>query len=147
VLKPGGLLLTYSGQAFLPDILNRVGEHLEYLWTCAIRHTGGELRFRKLNLHNQWKPLPLFCKPKLDCWWEPFRDMFSGGKEKDAHDWQQAESEAAHFIKALCPKGGLVCDPFAGSGTSLAAAKKLGTRIVGFEIDAGVAAEARKRIK
>jgi DNA modification methylase len=38
------------------------------------------------------------------------------------------------FINTHCPPGGVVHDPFAGSGTTLAVAKQLGRRYVGFDI-------------
>ncbi len=38
-------------------------------------------------------------------------------------------------IKAGCPEGGIVLDPFAGTGTSLAVAKRLKRRYVGIELN------------
>lgn len=38
-------------------------------------------------------------------------------------------------ILAGCPKGGIVVDPFAGSGTTLAVAIKLGRRAIGIELN------------
>ena len=70
----------------------------------------------------------------------------SGGKEKWDHEWQQAEGEAAHFIKALCPQGGIVCDPMCGSGTVCAAAAKQGFRHLGFDIDVEAVEKSRARI-
>jgi hypothetical protein len=135
VLKPGGVCIAYSGQIFLPQVMDALGTKLDYLWTCAIRHTGGNERIFKANVNTGWKPLLMFVKPPLKPYWDSFIDIVSGGKEKSDHEWQQAEAEAAHFVKALCPAGGVVLDPFAGSGTTLVAAKKLGLGYIGIEID------------
>jgi hypothetical protein len=44
------------------------------------------------------------------------------------------ESLAEAFIRSFCPPGGLVYDPFCGSGTTGAAAIKFGRRFIGTEI-------------
>lgn len=146
VLKPGGLCIAYSGHAHLPSVMAALAESLEYAWTLAIRHTGGELRFRKFNIRNAWKPLVMLYKPPLDLWWDWFSDITTGGKEKDEHEWQQAEAEAAHYIAALCPAGGVVVDPFSGGGTTLVAAKRLGLRYIGFEVDESAYNAAQVRL-
>ena len=146
VLRPGGWCLAYTGQAFLPEVLAALSDSLTYGWTFAISHTGGDLRYRKFKIQNKWKPIVGFYKPPLSVIWDWFPDLTSGGKEKDEHEWQQSEAEAAHYIQAMCIKGGLVCDPFAGSGTSLVATKKLGRKWVGFEIDKEHVQGARLRI-
>ena len=74
------------------------------------------------------------------------QDAFSGGREKETHDWQQAETEAEYWLKNLCPKGGLVCDPFLGGATTAKAAEKLGLTWIGFEIDPVAAGIAAKRL-
>ena len=136
VLKPGGWCLAYSGQVHLPIVLSGMQKHLTYAWTFAVIHTGGDLRFRKYKLHNKWKPVVGFYREPLDAWWPDWlADTVSGGKEKDDHKWQQALSEAEHFVSGLCPAGGMVCDPFCGSGTVLLAAKNYGMRWLGIDSD------------
>jgi DNA modification methylase len=95
-----------------------------------------------------WKPVVAYIKPPAGApWWEWFGDSVVGdGREKDDHPWQQGVTEAEHFIGHLCPEGGVVCDPFAGSGTSLVAALHLGRQIVGFEIHEGHVTTARSRL-
>lgn len=39
------------------------------------------------------------------------------------------------IVRCFCPVGGIVLDPFCGSGTSLIAARKQGKHFIGFEID------------
>jgi site-specific DNA-methyltransferase (adenine-specific) len=39
------------------------------------------------------------------------------------------------MIKASCPPGGVVLDPFMGSGTTAVAARGLGRQYVGFELN------------
>jgi DNA modification methylase len=50
-------------------------------------------------------------------------------------------------IKAGCPEGGTVLDPFAGSGTTLAVAAELGRNGIGCELNPEYIALAERRIK
>ena len=50
-------------------------------------------------------------------------------------------------IKAGCPEGGAVLDPFAGSGTTLAVAAELGRNAIGCELNPAYIALAEQRIK
>lgn len=50
-------------------------------------------------------------------------------------------------ILAGCPEDGVVCDPFAGSGTTLAEAKRLGRRAVGSELNPSYCEIAIRRIE
>ena len=72
--------------------------------------------------------------------------LTTGGKEKDHHNWQQAEAEATHFIEALTLPNSVICDPFAGSGTTCVAAKKLNRQWIAFEVDEDTVETARGRI-
>lgn len=53
------------------------------------------------------------------------------------HPTQKPVELVRMLIESSCPPGGLVLDPFAGSGTTLVAAKECGRRAIGIEIDAG----------
>jgi site-specific DNA-methyltransferase (adenine-specific) len=49
-------------------------------------------------------------------------------------------------IKVSCPEGGIVLDPFAGSGTTLVVAKKLKRKYLGFELNPKYLKLARERL-
>ncbi len=62
------------------------------------------------------------------------------------HGCQMPEQLLARIIKACSNEGGLVLDPFAGSGTTPAVAKKLGRKYLGFEISKEYVTQATKRL-
>src|SRR5262249_54094980 len=147
VLMPGSWCLAYAGTTFLFDIMNAMaGKGLVYGWPFCVFHSDGDQRFRKLRIYNGWKPILGFYKRPLNVTWNWFIDVVSGGKEKDDHEWKQAIDEAKYFVEHLSSPGGFVCDPFAGSGTSLLAAKELGRRWLGFELDEKHVITARTKL-
>jgi len=47
------------------------------------------------------------------------------------------EKLAEWFVRSLCPEGGMVLDPFCGSGTTAAVAREWGRRYIASDIRAG----------
>jgi len=66
--------------------------------------------------------------------------------EKTEHPTQKWAPMIAYLVETLCPVDGLAIDPFMGSGTTLRAAKDLGRRAVGIEIEERYAEIAAKRL-
>ena len=64
-----------------------------------------------------------------------------------AHTAAMPEGLASFFVKAVCPSGGIVVDPFAGGGTTTVVARRLGRRAGGLELHQEFVAEAHRRIK
>ncbi len=50
-------------------------------------------------------------------------------------------------IKAGCPEGGVVLDPFMGSGTTAVVARRLGRHYIGFEPNPEYVAICEKRLE
>jgi site-specific DNA-methyltransferase (adenine-specific) len=62
------------------------------------------------------------------------------------HGCQMPEQLLGRIIRACSNRDDLVLDPFAGSGTTLAVAKKLGRQFLGFELSKQYCRQARKRL-
>ena len=62
------------------------------------------------------------------------------------HTAVMPEGLAAFFVKAACPPGGMVVDPFAGSGTTVVIGLRHGRRAAGIELHRDYVEVARNRI-
>jgi DNA modification methylase len=67
-------------------------------------------------------------------------------KERTGHPCQMPEAVLERIIAVSSDPGDLVLDPFAGSGTTLAAAKRLGRRYLGIELSEEYAERVRQRL-
>jgi DNA modification methylase len=65
----------------------------------------------------------------------------------EAHFATWPEALVERIIKAGCPEGGTVLDPFMGSGTTALVARRLGRKSVGIELNAEYAKLAAKRLQ
>ena len=68
---------------------------------------------------------------------------YSGNK---LHPTQKPLSVLLPLVETFSARGALVLDPFAGSGSSLAAARMLGRDYLGIELDAGYHQIASQRL-
>ena len=69
-----------------------------------------------------------------------------GGNIPDRIHQTQKPLELMNSLIRICPPGGTILDPFAGSGTTLMAARNDGYSAVGIESNAAIAAAAARRI-
>lgn len=63
------------------------------------------------------------------------------------HPTQKPEALVAWFIRTYTQPGDLILDPVLGSGTTSVAAKRLGRRSIGIEMDPEMAEQARARVR
>jgi DNA modification methylase len=136
VLKPASFCVSFYAW-------NRV-----HLFMSAWRDAGfravGHIIFRKRYasgarfLRYEHEAAYLLAKGNVTPPAQPMPDVidfrYTGNK---LHPTQKPIDALKPLIAAFCPTAGVVLDPFAGSGSTLAAAKALGRRYIGFEIDAG----------
>ena len=86
---------------------------------------------------------------RLTCagnFWDDISVPYWSMSENTDHPTQKPEKLLAKLILASCPEGGLVLDPFLGSGTSSVTAKKLGRNYIGIEMNEEYCCWAEKRL-
>jgi site-specific DNA-methyltransferase (adenine-specific) len=89
--------------------------------------------------------LPKGFQPDEDTWY--FSRVCGTFKERAGwHGCQMPEQLLGRIIRVSSNPGDLVLDPFAGSGTTLVTAKKLGRRWIGYELSPNYAAQALARL-
>jgi site-specific DNA-methyltransferase (adenine-specific) len=83
-------------------------------------------------------PLPVSPPPDvIDAW------RYTGNR---LHPTQKPVSALRPLIEAFSAPGEIVLDPFCGSGSTLVAARELGRRFIGIELDAAHHATCRERL-
>jgi site-specific DNA-methyltransferase (adenine-specific) len=83
-------------------------------------------------------------RPDSDTWYVP--RVCGTFKERLAHPCQMPEAVLERILRVSSTPGQLVLDPFAGSGTTLAVAKRLGRRYLGIEYSSNYADAVRRRL-
>jgi site-specific DNA-methyltransferase (adenine-specific) len=84
-------------------------------------------------------------RPDQDTWFVP--RVCGTFRERTDHPCQMPEAVLERILRVATNPGGLVLDPFAGSGTTLAVAKRLGRRFLGIELSEVYADSVRKRLQ
>lgn len=79
--------------------------------------------------------------------WDDISVPYWSMPENTDHPTQKPEKLIAKLILASCPEGGVVFDPFLGSGTTSVVAKKLNRRYVGIEQNEEYAVWAEERLR
>jgi len=139
-LEVGGKFVCYVGHILTPHAMAAFNKHLRYHWSfCARRHhpiapDRNKAQYYRINVG--WRLILLYVKGKWHSGEDYLTDYMEFSKrEKIYHPWQQPLPESEYFIRNLCPKNGVVGDPFAGSGTVAVAAERCKRHWIGSEMD------------
>jgi site-specific DNA-methyltransferase (adenine-specific) len=89
--------------------------------------------------------LPEGFAPDGDTWYVP-RVCGTFKERAGWHGCQMPEQLLGRIIRTCSNEGETVLDPFAGSGTTLVVAKKLGRKYLGFELSPDYAAQIESRL-
>jgi site-specific DNA-methyltransferase (adenine-specific) len=149
VAKPGAPVIVFTDWRQLPattDVLQAAGATWRgvFPWCKPAGRPGGRGRFRNATEFAVWGSngdMP--ARDDLD--YLPGFHIEST-RRKDKHHITGKPTELMRVMVQACPPGGVILDPFAGSGTTGVAALLEGRRFIGAELDAQNADTARIRM-
>lgn len=136
LLRPRGLLLAYTGQIYLPEVLERLADHLTYGWTFALMLPGSGARVMGRHIVQAWKPVVAFSTGTWPSGEWADDVLYSPERQKDHLAWQQNAVPAQRLVERYSAPDALILDPFAGTGTFGVAALQARRKFVGVEPDA-----------
>ena len=136
-LAPGGLLVAMSGQYALPDVMDSLGENLDYQWVICYLQERARFAVHQRRLNSAWKPVLVYAKGKYagEYYTDLVRPELAAEHQNEHHEWEQDVEGMYNLLKQFAAPGDLVCDPFIGSGTTALSARKLGCSIIGGDIE------------
>jgi site-specific DNA-methyltransferase (adenine-specific) len=145
VLKPDSLCISFYGWGLVDDFFRawrsagfRPVGHVVWVKDYASRERF--LRYRHESAYLLAKGRPRLPRKPLDDI-QPW--VYSGNND---HPTQKAVRILTPLIETFTTRGQLVLDPFAGSGSSLVAAKIIGRRYLGIELEQKYCALIRERL-
>jgi site-specific DNA-methyltransferase (adenine-specific) len=148
VLKPGRLLACYVGKFRLPEEIERLSEHLTYVWSGAVVQPGRHTPIRAYRIRGAFRPFVLFSNGPYRPWrWVQDTIVSTTVPDKSLHPWQQELVPFVKLVETCSEPGELVCDPFTGSGTTGLAALQTGRRFVGGDVDPAYVEIAARRLE
>lgn len=132
------------------DVLHPMQWLMEFpLWQEVIWDRHGSIAFNCRRFAPSEERIYFMGKPH---WWEQRTSHYLSvwrirpETRQFGHVCPFPEELPRRCIEAYCPLGGIVFDPFVGSGTTAVAAKKLGRHYFGCDVNAEYVEMARKRV-
>jgi hypothetical protein len=145
-------LLCGCGSAFLDEViyrlcrLDRNPPWLKFRGIICLHFTT-PIRVPRWTAQFHWLPVLMFTKACYNASPYTYPNFFDGcGPDHRLHQWGMPVTDVAWFIKRFSPENALVCDPYAGAGSTAIAALTLGRRFIGFEKDQVLVDLANNRV-
>jgi len=137
VLKPGCFACVYTGKLRLPQVIDALSAHLEYVWTIAVFHPFSKEKHlgQPYNIFENWRPVLVYKVPGVPPVCNGQQDVVRGERDKGQHDWQQDIATPLQLIASYTDEGGVILDPFSGGGTTAKAALDSGRHFLAFDVE------------
>lgn len=146
ILKPRGVLFVWTGQIFLPEVIERLGEHMTYGWTFDLALPGSNSRIMGRHIIQTWKPVLAYSTGTWPSGEWGDDALVSPERAKTTFEWEQSAAPAIKLIERYTPPNALIVDPFTGAGSFGVAATSCGRRFLGVELDPQRADKAADRL-
>jgi site-specific DNA-methyltransferase (adenine-specific)/modification methylase len=134
----------------MPNMTKRVFTHSAEYVIWAIKGKKWVFNYEELKKINPERQKDGSPKQMRDVWPLPLvqgKERLRGEDGRALHPTQKPEEMLKRIIIASSNKGGLVLDPFLGSGTTAVVAKRLGRNWIGIEKSRKYIEAANKRLK
>jgi DNA modification methylase len=145
----GHWIATASWRMIVKNDYNQLKNYCEKNRINAFNKTYKEFIGEYENALKEWQRNRTYfdnTHENMNCVWH-FTPVTNNSGEYCGHPAQKPVALCARAIKTSCPQGGLVVDPFMGSGSAGVACTQLGRRYIGIEINEESFDIACKRIK
>jgi len=151
LMAKGASLVTITPHYLLEEVMDMFRGKLKYRWILDMDQESGKHARMAMGIEVLWKPMLWYVKDSYPSGRGFLRDKVSingkAGQEKKNHKWEQDLEWCMYYIQRLCPPGGLVLDPYVGSGTTAIACKLLGLNFIGIDNDKNAIETTIKRLE
>lgn len=143
-------IITWQKTNAMPNLTRRVFTHSTEFIVWAVKGKNWIFNYKELKEINPERQKDGTLKQMRDVWALPLVQGKERIKDKDnkaIHPTQKPEELLRRIILASSNKGGIVLDPFLGSGTTAYVAKKLGRKWIGIEKESKYVKVSEERLK
>jgi len=143
-------IVTWYKTNAMPNMTRRVFTHSTEFVVWAVKGTGWKFNYDLVKEINPDKQKDGSLKQMRDLWEMPLvqgRERLKNTSNRALHPTQKPEEMLKRIILASSDEGDLVLDPFVGSGTTVAVAKKYGRKWVGVDREKKYVDATNKRLK
>jgi len=128
-------------------VIERLGRHLEYVWAMADVYETGDHVVEAVRVKEKYRTILVYKRPGETPKRVLVPDAVHSPKQKDEHEFQNADVAVRQYIEAYTRLGDVVLDPCCGGGTVPAVCVELDRHFVAFDIEAKSVKRTQRRVE